>query len=157
GAMADADVRTGARSLGAAQVPLGQIATIRQVVGPMVVRTEGAMLTAWVYVDVVGLDIGGYVADAKRMVERDVLLPAGYTMTWSGQYEYMERAKERMKLVIPSTLVVIFLLLYLNFGSVAETTIVMLSLPFALVGGIWLTWLLGYHWSGAVAIGFLRD
>ena len=121
----------------------------------MVVRTEGAQPTAWVYVDVVGRDIGGYVADAKRQVERAVTMPPGYTMAWSGQYEYMQRAKERMKLVIPATLAIIFLLLYFNFKSVGEALIVMLSLPFALVGGIWLIWLLGYNWSVAVAIGFI--
>ncbi len=136
-------------------VPLGQVATIKQVAGPMVVRTEDAQPTAWVYVDVVGRDIGGYVADARREVERMVQLPAGYTIVWSGQYEYMQRAKERMKLVIPATLAIIFLLLYLNFRSVGESLIVMLSLPFALVGGIWFVWLLGYNMSVAVAIGFI--
>ena len=140
---------------GTSQVPLGQVATIRQVAGPMVVRTEDAMPTAWVYVDVVDRDIGSYVTDARRMVEREVRLPPGYTIVWSGQYEYMERAKERMKLVIPATLALIFLLLYFNFRSVGETAIVMLSLPFALVGGIWFLWLLGYNWSVAVAIGFI--
>jgi Cu(I)/Ag(I) efflux system membrane protein CusA/SilA len=140
---------------GTSQVPLGQVATIRQVAGPMVVRTEDAIPTAWVYVDVVDRDIGSYVADARRMVEREIRLPPGYTIVWSGQYEYMERAKERMKLVIPATLALIFLLLYFNFKSVGETAIVMLSLPFALVGGIWFLWLLGYNWSVAVAIGFI--
>ena len=140
---------------GTSQVPLGQVATIRQVAGPMVVRTEDAMPTAWVYVDVGDRDIGSYVTDARRMVERDVRLPPGYTIVWSGQYEYMERAKARMKLVIPATLALIFLLLYFNFRSVGETAIVMLSLPFALVGGIWFVWMLGYNWSVAVAIGFI--
>jgi Cu(I)/Ag(I) efflux system membrane protein CusA/SilA len=143
---------TGSRE---AFVPLGQVATIKQVAGPMVVRTEGAQPTAWVYVDVAGRDIGGYVADAKREVERMVRLPTGYTLVWSGQYEYMQRAKERMKLVIPATLAIIFLLLYLNFRSVAESLIVMISLPFALVGGVWFIWLLGYNMSVAVAIGFI--
>ena len=138
-----------------AQVPLGQVATIRQVAGPMVVRTEDALPTAWVYVDVTGRDIGRYVAEARAMVEREGKLPPGYTMSWSGQYEYMQRAKERMKLVIPATLAIIFLLLYFNFKSVGETLIVMLSLPFALVGGIWFIWTLGYNWSVAVAIGFI--
>jgi Cu(I)/Ag(I) efflux system membrane protein CusA/SilA len=108
-----------------------------------------------VYVDVAGRDIGGYVVEARAMVESEVTLPPGYTMTWSGQYEYMERAKQRMKLVIPATLAIIFLLLYFNFRSVGETLIVMLSLPFALVGGIWFIWALGYNWSVAVAIGFI--
>ncbi|MFP5354563.1 MAG: efflux RND transporter permease subunit, partial [Gemmatimonadota bacterium] len=145
----------GVMSAGAAQVPLGQVASIRTVAGPMVVRTEDAQPTAWVYVDVAGRDVGGYVAEARRMVEREVTLPPGYTLAWSGQFEYMERAKARMQVVIPATLVIIFLLLYVNFRSVAETLIVMLSLPFALVGGLWFLWLLGYDWSVAVAIGFI--
>ena len=138
-----------------AQVPLGQVATFRQVPGPMVVRTEDAVPTAWVYVDVEGRDIGGYVEDAQRQVASMVTLPQGYTITWSGQYEYMERAAARMRVVIPATLAIIFLLLYFNFRSVGETLIVMLSLPFALVGGIWFLWALGYNWSVAVAIGFV--
>jgi Cu(I)/Ag(I) efflux system membrane protein CusA/SilA len=121
----------------------------------MVVRTESAMPTAWVYVDVTGRDLGGYVADAQRVVAAKVALPAGYSIVWSGQYEYMQRAKEKMKLVIPATLALIFLLLFFNFKSVGETLIVMLSLPFALVGGIWFIWALGYNWSVAVAIGFI--
>ncbi|HSB54026.1 MAG TPA: efflux RND transporter permease subunit, partial [Gemmatimonadales bacterium] len=138
-----------------AYVPLGQVASIRQVAGPMVVRTEDAMPTAWVYVDVAGRDIGSYVADAQRMVQSMVTLPPGYRIVWSGQYEYMQRAAARLTLVIPATLLIILLLLYLNFRSVGETLIVMLSLPFALVGGIWFLWLLGYNWSVAVAIGFI--
>jgi Cu(I)/Ag(I) efflux system membrane protein CusA/SilA len=138
-----------------AQVPLGQVATFQQVPGPMVVRTEDAVPTAWVYVDVAGRDIGGYVDEARRMVESTVTLPPGYTIRWSGQYEYMERAAARMRVVIPATLAIIFLLLYFNFRSVGETLIVMLSLPFALVGGIWFIWALGYDWSVAVAIGFV--
>jgi Cu(I)/Ag(I) efflux system membrane protein CusA/SilA len=140
---------------GSAQVPLGQLATIRRTAGPMVVRTEGAMPTAWVYVDVAGRDIGSYVREAQQLVTDIIVLPAGYTIVWSGQYEYMQRAKEKMKLVIPATLLIVFLLLYFNFRSVAETLIVMLSLPFALVGGIWMIWALGYNWSVAVAIGFI--
>ena len=142
-------------SVGTAQVPLGQLATIKQVAGPMVVRTEGAMPTAWVYVDVSGRDIGSYVAEAQKTVSDMVKLPPGYSIVWSGQYEYMQRAAERMRLVIPATLAIIFLLLYFNFKSVGETLIVMLSLPFALVGGIWFVWALGYNWSVAVAIGFI--
>jgi copper/silver efflux system protein len=121
----------------------------------MVVRTEGAMPTAWVYVDVAGRDIGSYVRDARAMVDEMVTLPPGYSIVWSGQYEYMERAAAKMRVVIPATLAIIFLLLYFNFRSVAETAIVMLSLPFALVGGIWFLWALGYNWSVAVAIGFI--
>jgi len=140
---------------GGAQVPLGQIATIRRVAGPMVVRTEGAVPTAWVYVDVTGRDIGSFVRDAQRLVEQRVRLPQGYSIVWSGQYEYMQRARERMKLVVPATLAIIFLLLFFNFRSVPETLIVMLSLPFAIVGGVWFIWLLGYNWSVAVMIGFI--
>jgi Cu(I)/Ag(I) efflux system membrane protein CusA/SilA len=136
-------------------VPLGQVATIRQVAGPMVVRTEDAQPTAWVYVDVVGRDIAGYVEEARREVQRLVRLPPGYSMVWSGQYEYMQRATKRMALVIPATLGIVFLLLYFNFRSVGESLIVMLSVPFALVGGVWFVWLLGYNMSVAVAIGFI--
>jgi Cu(I)/Ag(I) efflux system membrane protein CusA/SilA len=136
-------------------VPLGQVATIRQTAGPMVVRTEGARPTAWVYVDVVGRDIGSYVAEARSVVAQAVALPTGYTLEWSGQYEYMERAAAKLRLVVPATLAIIFLLLYLNFRSVPETLIVLLSLPFALVGGIWFLWALDYDWSVAVAIGFI--
>ena len=140
---------------GAPQVPLGQIATIRQVAGPMVVRTEDAMPTAWVYIDVTGRDVGSYVAEARRMVEDEVDLPTGYTLQWSGEYEYMERAKERMRLVVPATLALVFLLLYFNFRNATETLMVMLSIPFTLVGGVWFLWALGYDWSVAVTIGFL--
>ena len=140
---------------GTVYVPLGQVATVREAAGPMVVRTEGAIPTAWVYVDVVGRDIGGYVAEARRMVSSMVSLPSGYTMTWSGQYEYMERAAARLQLVVPATLGIIILLLYLNFRSLAETAIVLLSLPFSVVGGVWFLYLLGYNWSVAVAIGFI--
>ena len=146
---------TGRPTTPRAFVPLGQVATIKQVAGPMVVRTEDALPTAWVYVDVAGRDIGSYVAEAQRKVAEMVVLPAGYTITWSGQYEYMERAAQKLKLVVPATLAIIFLLLYFNFKSVGETMIVMLSLPFALVGGIWFLWALDYNWSVAVAIGFI--
>ncbi|MEO7084210.1 MAG: CusA/CzcA family heavy metal efflux RND transporter [Gemmatimonadaceae bacterium] len=146
---------TSAMAAGTAQIPLGQIATIKQVAGPMVVRTEGAMPTAWVYIDVEGRDIGSYVAEAQTMVNNTVKLAPGYSIVWSGQYEYMQRAKQKMKVVIPATLAIIFLLLYFNFKSVGETMIVMLSLPFALVGGVWFVWALGYNWSVAVAIGFI--
>jgi Cu(I)/Ag(I) efflux system membrane protein CusA/SilA len=155
GAMAGAEKVGSAMPTGVPQVPLGQLATIRQVTGPMVVRTEGAMPTVWVSVDVAGRDVGGYVAEAQRMVSETVSLAPGYSVVWSGQYEYMQRAQERMQIVVPATLAIIFLLLYLNFRSVGETLIVMLSLPFALVGGIWFVWALGYQWSVAVAIGFI--
>ena len=145
----------GAPSGGMTQIPLGQLATIKAVAGPMVVRTEAAQPTAWVYVDVVGRDLGGYVKDAQAAVAKGVVLPSGYSVIWSGQYEYMLRAKATMQLVIPATLAIIFLLLYFNFKRVSETLIVMLSLPFAIVGGLWFVWGLGYNWSVAVAIGFI--
>jgi Cu(I)/Ag(I) efflux system membrane protein CusA/SilA len=148
--------RAGTAMAGSAlQIPLGQLATIKQVAGPMVVRTEGAIPTAWVYVDVAGRDIGSYVRDVQKMVNDTVQLRPGYSIVWSGQYEYMQRAKEQMMLVIPATLAIIFLLLYFNFKSVGEALIVMASLPFALIGGIWFTYALGYNLSVAVAIGFV--
>ena len=137
------------------QIPLGQVAKIKLTAGPMVVRTEDAVPTAWVYVDVAGRDIGSFVEEAQRAVETSVRLPEGYRLTWSGQYEYMQRAADRMRIVIPVTLAIIFVLLYANFKSATESLLVMLSLPFALVGGVWLTWALGYNWSVAVAIGFI--
>ena len=138
-----------------AQVPLGQVAAIRQVAGPMVIRTEDAVPTAWVFVDPGDRDVGGYVADAKRMVAENVALPPGYTVAWSGQFEYMERARARMQLVVPATLALVFLLLYFNFRRVSDALIVMLSIPFTLVGGVWYLWALQYDWSVAVTIGFL--
>ena len=144
-----------AGGIGGTQVPLGQVATIRRVAGPMVVRTENAVPTAWVYVDVEGRDIGGYVADAQKAVAAMVTLPPGYTLSWSGQYEYMQRAKQKLVVVVPAALAIILLLLYFNFKSLGETLLVMLSLPFALVGGVFFMWLLGYNWSVATAIGFI--
>ncbi|MGE0160835.1 MAG: efflux RND transporter permease subunit [Gemmatimonadales bacterium] len=140
---------------GASQIPLAQVAEIRTVSGPMAVKTEQAFPTAWVFVDVSTTDLGAYVAETREMVEEMVPLPPGYSMTWSGQYEYMERAKERLTLVVPATLVIILLLLYLNFGRVGETLIVMLSLPFSLVGGVLIMAVLGFHWSVATGVGFI--
>ena len=154
---ASIDGKPTASSMGgaSAQIPLGQVARIQNVPGPMVVRTEGAFPTAWVYVDVQDRDIAGYVRDAQQMVESMVHLPVGYTLQWSGQYEYMQRAKQKLLLVVPATLLLILLLLYFNFRSVTECLIVMLSLPFALVGGVVLMAALGYNWSVATAIGFI--
>ena len=142
-------------SSGATQVPLGQVADIRMTSGPMVIKTEGAFPTAWVFLDVEDRDIGSYVRDVQAMVAEMVTLPSGYTLQWSGQYEYMQRAKEKLQYVVPATLLIIFLLLYFNFKSVGESLIVMLSLPFALVGGVLLMWLAGYNWSVASVIGFI--
>ena len=138
-----------------AQVTLGQIASIEIVRGSTLIKSENAYLNNIVYVDVQGRDIGGYVADAKKTLERQLTLPAGYRLVWSGQFEAMERAGKRLRFVVPITLVIIFGLLFINFRSVAESTIVMLSLPFSLVGGVWLMWLLDYNMSVAVAIGFI--
>jgi Cu(I)/Ag(I) efflux system membrane protein CusA/SilA len=136
-------------------VPLGQVAKVEVAKGAPGIRTENALLSAYIYVDIRDRDIGGYVADAKKAVADKVTFPPGYYITWSGQFEYMERAIAKMKVVIPVTLLSIFLLLYLNFRRVTETLIVMLSVPFALVGGIWLMWALGYNLSVAVAVGFI--
>ncbi len=138
-----------------AMVPLGQLAKVVVAKGAPSIRTENALLSAYIYVDIRDRDIGSYVADAKKAVAQQVKFPPGYYVTWSGQFEYMERAIEKMKIVIPVTLLSIFLLLYLNFKRITETLIVMLSVPFALVGGIWLMWLLGYNLSVAVAVGFI--
>jgi Cu(I)/Ag(I) efflux system membrane protein CusA/SilA len=138
-----------------AMVPLGQVAKISIVKGAPAIRTENALLSAYIYVDIRERDIGSYVAAARQAVNEKVKFPPGYYITWSGQFEYMERAIEKLKLVVPLTLLIIFLLLYLNFRRMTETLIVMLSVPFALVGGVWLMWLLGYNLSVAVAVGFI--
>jgi copper/silver efflux system protein len=138
-----------------AMIPLGQLAKIELAKGAPGIRTENALLSAYIYVDIRDRDIGGYVADARKAVNAQVKFPPGYYATWSGQFEYMERAIAKMKIVVPITLLIIFLLLYLNFRRLTETLIVMLSVPFALVGGVWLMWLLGYNLSVAVAVGFI--
>jgi copper/silver efflux system protein len=140
---------------GATQIPLGQLATLRMTQGPMAIKTENAFPTSAVYIDVEGRDLGGYVAEAQRHLEQRLTLPAGYTLEWSGQYESMQRVREKMKLVVPVTLALIFLLLFLHFRNAAETLIVMATLPFALVGGIWLLYLLDYNTSVAVWVGFI--
>jgi Cu(I)/Ag(I) efflux system membrane protein CusA/SilA len=138
-----------------AMIPLGQLARISISKGAPSIRTENALLSAYIYVDIRDRDIGSYVAEARKAVAEQVKFPPGYYATWSGQFEYMERAAAKMKIVIPITLLIIFLLLYLNFRRVTESLIVMLSVPFALVGGVWLLWLLGYNLSIAVAVGFI--
>jgi Cu(I)/Ag(I) efflux system membrane protein CusA/SilA len=138
-----------------AQVPLGQLADIRIVQGPMSIKTEGAFPTAWVFVDVETTDLGGYVSDAQEMVAAMVTLPPGYTLQWSGQYEFMQRARARLEVVVPATLLIIFVLLFLNFGRIGETLIVMGSLPFALVGGVLIMAMLGFNWSVATGVGFI--
>ena len=136
-------------------IPLGQVATIKTVKAPPSIRTENALLSVYIFVDIRDRDIDSYVAEAQQAVNEHIKFPPGYYATWSGQFEYMQRAKEKLKLVIPFTLIIIFLLLYLNFKRLTETLIVMLSVPFALVGGVWLMWLLGYNLSVAVGVGFI--
>ncbi len=138
-----------------AMIPLGQLASVSISKGAPAIRTENALLSAYIFVDIRERDIGSYVAEARRAVAEQVKFPPGYYATWSGQFEYMERAAAKMKIVIPITLLLIFLLLYLNFQRVTESLVVMLSVPFALVGGVWLLWLLDYNLSVAVAVGFI--
>jgi Cu(I)/Ag(I) efflux system membrane protein CusA/SilA len=136
-------------------VPLGQVAKVSLSQGPSSIRTENAQLALYIFVDLRGRDLGGYVAEARKAVASGVQFPPGYYVTWSGQFEYLERAEARLKIVVPVTLLIIFLLLYLNFRRVTETLIVMLSVPFALVGGFWLMWWLGFNLSVAVVVGFI--
>jgi Cu(I)/Ag(I) efflux system membrane protein CusA/SilA len=136
-------------------VPLGQVARIRLVQGPASIRTENAQLAVYIFVDIRDRDLGGYVADAQAAVASQVKFPPGYYANFSGQFEYYQRAKERLALVVPATLVLIFLLLYFNFQRLADTFIVMLSLPFALVGGLWFVEYLGFNLSVAIAVGFI--
>ncbi|HMA43334.1 MAG TPA: CusA/CzcA family heavy metal efflux RND transporter, partial [Gemmatimonadales bacterium] len=137
------------------QIPLGQVAAVSVVQGPMAVKTDDAFPVTTVTVDISARDLGGYVRDAQRVVARELSLPPGYSLTWSGQFEAMQRVREKLKLVVPLTLGIIFLLLYLNFRSVPHALIVMLALPFALVGGVWSIWALGYNTSVAVWVGFI--
>ncbi len=138
-----------------AQVPLEQLADIQARTGPSEIRNEDGSKAAYVFIDMGGRDIGGYVDEAKKVVSKKVNLPPGYYISWSGQYEFLLRVREKLKLVIPITLLIIFVLLYLNFSSVTETLIVILSVPFALVGSIWLMYLLGYNMSIAVWVGII--
>ncbi|MCK4739344.1 MAG: efflux RND transporter permease subunit, partial [Deltaproteobacteria bacterium] len=137
------------------QIPIAQVAEIKIKKGPPAIKSENARLNAWIYIDLRDTDIGTYVAKAKKILNKKITLPAGYSLAWSGQYEYMERAKERLKLVIPLTLAIIFLLLFLNFKNITESLIVMLSLPFSAVGGVWLIYLLDYNLSVATGVGFI--
>jgi Cu(I)/Ag(I) efflux system membrane protein CusA/SilA len=136
-------------------IPLGEVASIKITQGAPSIRTENAQLVDYIYVDLQGRDLGGYVADAQRAVREQVKFPPGYHLEWSGQFEYLERAKARLQTVIPLTLFIIFVLLYLNFRRLTETLIVMLSVPFALTGGLWLMYLMGFNISVAVAVGFI--
>ena len=136
-------------------IPLGQLADLRFAVGPPSIKSENARPNAWIYVDLQGVDVGTYVKNAKKIVEEQVDIPAGYTIQWSGQYEYMQRAQKRLMYVIPLTIVIIFVIIYVNTQSLIKTSIVFLAVPFSLVGAIWLLYLLGYNMSIAVWVGII--
>ncbi|MBD3872785.1 MAG: efflux RND transporter permease subunit, partial [Acidobacteria bacterium] len=138
-----------------AQVPLAQLATIRIHQGPPAIKSENARPNAWVYVDLRGIDVGTWVKRARKVVADEVDLPAGYTIFWSGQYEYMQRAKARLLLIVPITLFLVFLILYVNTKSLIKTSIVLLAVPFSAVGAVWLLYFLGYNWSIAVWVGLI--
>ncbi len=142
-------------TMSGAQVPLAQIADIRMVTGPAMIRDENGMLAGYVYVDLVGRDVGGYVEEAKKLVAQKVDLPTGYSLQWSGQYENMLRVRERLKVVVPITIFLIFVLLFMNTKSAAKATIVMLAVPFSVVGAVWLLYFLGYNTSIAVWVGMI--
>jgi Cu(I)/Ag(I) efflux system membrane protein CusA/SilA len=136
-------------------IPLGEVASVRFIKGPPMIRSENARLTGWVFVDIDGRDLGGFVAEARRVVEESVDLPPGYAIEWSGQYEQLEEAAARLKLAIPAAVGLIFLLLMLHFGRLDRTLMIMLSLPFGLIGGLWAVHLAGYNLSVAAAVGFI--
>ncbi|HWR14672.1 MAG TPA: CusA/CzcA family heavy metal efflux RND transporter [Terriglobales bacterium] len=140
---------------GGAQIPLGQIATISMKTGPGMIRDENGRLSGYVYVDVSGRDVGSYVDEARRIVSDKVKVPTGYQLTWSGQFESMQRVKERLKLVLPITLFIVFLLLYANTGSAVKTSIILLAVPFSAIGAVWLMYWLGYNMSVAVWVGLI--
>ena len=140
---------------GGAQIPLEQLAEIGLSTGPPSIRDENGVLAGFVFVDTVGIDLGTYVENAKKLIADHIKLPPGYYIEWGGQYQYLLKARENLRIAIPITLLIIFLLLYLNFRNVTESLIVILSVPFALVGGVWLLYLLGYNYSVAVAVGFI--
>ena len=138
-----------------AHIPLAQLAHISIHKGPAAIKTEGSRPSAWIFVDLKGVDVGTYVKNAKAVVSREIKLPVGYSLVWSGQYQYMQEARKRLNLVVPLTLTIIFVLLYMHFHSFSEAFLVMASLPFALVGGVWLLYLLNYNLSVAVVVGFI--
>jgi len=136
-------------------IPLGQVASLRILQGPPVIKSENARLNAWIQVNIRDVDLGTYVKAARQVVAERVEIPPGYTLRWSGRFEFMERAQQRLKVVVPLTLAIIFVLLYVHFRDVTETFIVLLSIPFAVVGGVWLMYFLGYNMSIAAGVGFI--
>ncbi len=143
------------REMGVVQVPIGELAEIKLVNGPSMIRNENGMVAGYVFVDVAGRDIGSYVEDAKKAVAKELKLPTGYTVIWSGQYENMQRVAERLKMIVPVTILLIFFLLYMNTKSVFKTAVVMLAVPFSVVGAVWFLWLLDYNISIAVWVGMI--
>jgi Cu(I)/Ag(I) efflux system membrane protein CusA/SilA len=138
-----------------AQIPITQVADINIRRGPPVIKSENSRMSAWIYIDLDNIDVATYVKNARKVVDENISLPPGYSIVWSGQYEYMERANKRLAVVVPITLLIIFILLYFNFKNISESVIVMLTLPFAIAGGIWFIYLLGYNMSIAVGVGFI--
>jgi Cu(I)/Ag(I) efflux system membrane protein CusA/SilA len=138
-----------------AQVPIKEVADIKLRQGPAMIRDENGMLSGYVYIDMTGRDIGSYIHDAKKIVEATIDLPTGYSLTWSGQYENMQRVKERLKIILPLTILIIFFLLYMNTKSFIKTSIVMLAVPFSLIGAIWFLYILGYNISIATWVGMI--
>jgi Cu(I)/Ag(I) efflux system membrane protein CusA/SilA len=137
------------------QIPLSHVADVRSVSGPSMIRNENGLLTGYVYVDITTSDVGGYVERAKQAVAEQLTLPTGYSLQWSGQYENMLRVRERLWVVVPLTLVLIFFLLYMNTRSAVKTGMVMLAVPFSAIGAVWLMWLLGYNVSIATWVGMI--
>ena len=138
-----------------AQIRLGDVASIRISDGPPMLKSENARPSGWVYIDLHGRDLSSAVREMQQAVAKQIKLPAGYSISWSGQFEYLERATARLKIVVPATLVIIFVLLYLTFRRFSDALLIMVTLPFALVGGFWLMFLLGYNMSVASAVGFI--
>lgn len=138
-----------------AHIPLGAVSDVKIVDGPGMIRSENARPTGFVFIDIEGRDLGGYVSEAQQLVASKVKIPAGYSITWSGQYEYIERVQERLLLVAPVTLLVITLMLFLAFNRLGEVAIILTSLPIALTGGIWFVYVLGFDLSVAVLVGFI--
>jgi len=138
-----------------AQIRLGDVSNIAITDGPPMLKSENARLSGWVYVDIRGRDLNSAVREMQQVVSSQVKLPAGYSVSWSGQFEYLERASERLKFVVPGTLFIIFVLLFVTFKRVDEAALIMATLPFALAGGIWLLWLLGHNLSIASGVGFI--
>jgi len=137
------------------RIALGDVAEIKVEVGPPGIKSENARINGWTFIDIEGVDVGTYVESAKEHLAKNLILPAGYSITWAGQYEYMERAKAKLTYVVPLTLAIIVILLYLNFRAFSEVAIIIVTLPMAMIGGLWLMYLEGFNFSVAVGVGFI--